>query len=138
MFQLTPLPIDIIACIQQAQHPEIGAMELFIGMTRNTKEDNGIHSLYYEAYDEMVKTEAESLETTLKERFPQIRDVIILHRTGSVPVMEPSLLVILTASHRKTLFQAMDECLDLIKKKLPIWKKGIYEDGQEQWLTNQF
>jgi len=107
-------------------------------MTRNNQEDLGIHSLYYEAYEEMVGQSAQTLEKTIKERYPSIRELIIIHRTGSVPIMEPSLLVILTASHRKSLFQAMEECIDLIKKNLPIWKKGIYEDGHEQWLTNQF
>ena len=138
MFQLTPLPINISYWIQLAQRPEIGAMELFIGMTRNHKEDQGILALYYEAYEEMVGISALSLEKTIKERYPSIQELVIIHRTGSVPVMEPSLLVIITASHRKSLFQAMDECVDLIKKNLPIWKKGIYEDGHEQWLTNQF
>ena len=121
MFQLTPLPINISYWIQQAQRPEIGAMELFIGISRNHKEDQGILALYYEAYEEMVGKSALSLEKTIKERYPSIQE-----------------LVIITASHRKSLFQAMDECVDLIKKNLPIWKKGIYEDGHEQWLTNQF
>ena len=61
MFQLTPLPINISYWIQQVQRPEIGAMELFIGMTRNHKEDRGILSLYYEAYEEMVGKSALSL-----------------------------------------------------------------------------
>lgn len=138
MFTLTSSPIDIAEWIEQAKHPEVGAIEIFIGTTRNDKEDCGILSLYYEAYDEMVPTSAASLEDKMKERYPQIKDLWIIHRTGIVPVKEPALLVILTASHRKELFQAMEECLDLIKRDLPIWKKGIYVDGHEKWLTNQF
>ena len=131
-------PIEIQYWIDQCKHPEVGAMELFIGFTRNSPEDEGIVSLCYEAFEEMVFTEAVALESLMKQKYPLIRDLLMIHRTGEVPVSEPSLLVILTGSHRQTLFQAMEECIDLLKKKLPIWKKGIYKDGHEQWLTNHF
>lgn len=138
MTHLSQEPISIPYWIDQCKHPEVGAMELFIGYTRNAPEDDGITSLYYEAYEDMVSTESKALEILLKHKFPMIRELVIIHRTGEVPVAEPSLLVILTGSHRQTLFQAMEECIDLLKKKLPVWKKGIYQDGHEQWLTNHF
>ena len=138
MTHLSNDPIVIQHWIDRCRHPEVGAMELFIGYTRNSSEDEGIVSLYYEAYEDMVSTESVALENLLKQKYPLIRDLIIIHRTGNVPVSEPSLLVILTGSHRQTLFQAMEECVNLLKKKLPVWKKGIYRDGHEQWLTNHF
>ncbi|MCE5222957.1 molybdenum cofactor biosynthesis protein MoaE [bacterium] len=138
MTHLTKDPIEIQYWIDQYKHPEVGAMELFIGFTRNSPEDDGIVSLVYEAYEEMVLAEAVTLESFIKQRYPLIRDLLIIHRIGEVPVSEPSLLVVLTGSHRQTLFQAMEEYIDLLKKKLPIWKKGIYRDGHEQWLMNHF
>ncbi|MDD4663436.1 MAG: molybdenum cofactor biosynthesis protein MoaE [Caldisericia bacterium] len=138
MTHLTKDPIAIQYWIDQYRHTEVGAMELFIGFTRNSPEDDGIVSLYYEAYEEMVLAEAVALENFMKQKYPLIRDLLIIHRIGEVPVSEPSLLVILTGSHRQTLFQAMEEYIDLLKKKLPIWKKGIYQDGHEQWLMNHF
>jgi len=138
MTHLIKEPIDIQQWIDQYKHPVVGAMELFIGYTRNSPEDDGIVSLFYEAYEDMVCTEGIALEHLVKQKYPLIRDLLIVHRTGEVPVSEPSLLVILTSSHRQTLFQAMKECVDLLKQKLPVWKKGIYQDGHEQWLTNHF
>ena len=138
MTHLVKSSIEIQRWIDQCKHPEVGAMELFIGYTRNSPEDDGIVSLFYEAYEDMVSTEGVAMERLIKQKYPLIRDLLIVHRTGEVPVSEPSLLVILTGSHRQTLFQAMEECVDLLKQKLPVWKKGIYQDGHEQWLTNHF
>jgi molybdopterin synthase catalytic subunit len=128
--------IDIPYWIGQCTHPNIGAMSLFIGYTRNAPEDRGIVSLYYEAYEDMVAMVASTLENELKQRYPLMRDLLIIHRTGEVKVSEPSLLVILTGSHRQTLCEATEVCVNLLKQKLPIWKKGKFENGQEEWLTN--
>jgi len=45
-----------------------------------------------------------------------------------------SLLVLVSSVHREHALEALRQCVDLIKEKLPVWKKEIYTDGSTRWI----
>ena len=61
------------------------------------------------------------------------------HRIGEVPAGECSVLIVAASPHRVHAIAAASECIDLIKTKVPIWKKEFYA-GQEAetaaWKAN--
>jgi molybdopterin synthase catalytic subunit len=49
--------------------------------------------------------------------------------------MEASVAIAVSAAHRKEAFEACRYAIDELKKRVPIWKKEIFEDG-EVWVEN--
>ena len=77
--------------------------------------------------------------TELAQKYDSVRGIVIYHRIGEVPAGECSLLIVVASPHRVHALQAVAEAIDLVKAKVPIWKKEFYE-GQEAesaaWKAN--
>ena len=58
-----------------------------------------------------------------------ISDLFCKHRVGKVKVGETSLHVIIWSKHRKEGFKALAYFISELKKRIPIWKWAILEDG---------
>jgi molybdopterin synthase catalytic subunit len=59
--------------------------------------------------------------------------VAIGHRTGRVDIGETSLVVAVSAAHRRPAFEAALYFVDRLKEVVPIWKKEYFEGG-EVWI----
>tara|TARA_B100001750_G_scaffold167208_1_gene135699 strand:+ start:543 stop:839 length:297 start_codon:yes stop_codon:yes gene_type:complete len=80
----------------------------------------------------------------INERW-SIRDVAIAHRLGRLEIGDISLVVAVSAPHRKDAFLACQYSVDRIKQIVPIWKKEMFEDGEiwvgsdgEHYLSKSF
>lgn len=58
-------------------------------------------------------------------------------RLGVVPVQEASIVIAISSPHRTDAIQATEWCIDTVKKKVPIWKKEVYDDNKAQWKENK-
>lgn len=114
--------------------PEAGGVDIFLGTTRNHSKGKRVVRLEYEAYVPMALKLMSEIETEIRERW-SIHKLSMIHRTGVVPVMEPSVAIAVSASHRKEAFEACRYAIDELKKRVPIWKKEIFDDG-ETWVEN--
>ncbi len=45
-----------------------------------------------------------------------------------MPVSEASVIIIAVSAHRRAAIEAVSEAIDLLKEKVPIWKKEFYAD----------
>ncbi len=59
----------------------------------------------------------------IRVRWPQIKNIAIYHRLGSVPVKETSIVIAISSPHRKDSLEAVDFCINEFKRVVPIWKK---------------
>jgi molybdopterin synthase catalytic subunit len=104
-----------------------GAMSVFIGKVRNDEVDGKrVRALEYSAYEEMAGEEAEAIVNTVKLAFSDVRTVIIVHSTGIVKAGETSLFIMVTSGHRDHATRACRHTLEMVKEKLPVWKKEIF------------
>ena len=57
-----------------------------------------------------------------------------------MPVSEASVLIIAVSAHRRAAIDAVSESIDLLKEKVPIWKKEFYADDdtmhEPKWKQN--
>jgi len=114
-----------------------GAHVSFIGQVRADNIDNKIvKEIDYSAYDEMVNLEFKRIISDISTKYDDLQQIIILHSIGKVKVGENSLFVFLSAGHRKNIFTALDDIVNQIKKRVPIWKKEILEDASYVWTEN--
>jgi molybdopterin synthase catalytic subunit len=112
-----------------------GAHAFFLGQVRDDVVDGKtVAGIEYSAYAEMVAPVVEAIRGELFNEFPDLLRVDILHSTGLVKCGEISLFVGVSSGHRKQSFAALEKCVDLIKERLPVWKKELFTDGTSRWI----
>lgn len=132
MVALTNRPIDVADLISQLTAPESGGIDVFIGTTRNHSNGRDVLRLEYEAFETMAVDQMKDLERRARERWPLHR-VVIVHRLGIVPVGEASVVIGVSAGHRKEAFEACRFLIDALKQEVPIWKREHFADGTVEW-----
>jgi molybdopterin synthase catalytic subunit len=104
-----------------------GAVAVFIGKVRDDEhEGRRVVAIEYSAYEEMAVKETEAVIKTVKAAFSDVRKVVIVHSTGMVRSGETSLFIMVTAGHRDHATRACRHTLEMVKEKLPIWKKELF------------
>ncbi|MEC7242811.1 MAG: molybdenum cofactor biosynthesis protein MoaE [Myxococcota bacterium] len=134
MFLLQKEVLDPSPLRRAVSDPGHGALLLFEGVTRDHFEGRRVTHLEYEAYAAMALLEMERIAADALLKWPTVK-IAIAHRTGPVGLGETSLIVAVGAPHRPEGYEANRFVLEAIKKRLPVWKKEVYEDGQE-WKAN--
>ena len=134
MAELVRAPLDVAALLAAAAHPSCGAVNLFLGTTRDHHQGRRVLRLEYEAYDRMALAALETLEREARERF-QLAHCAIVHRLGEVPVTEASVAVVTSSAHRAAAFDAARWVMDELKRSVPIWKKEHFEGGDTAWVA---
>src|SRR5215208_4267735 len=134
-FELTTEPIDVGQVARRVVLPECGATVTLDGYAREWT--NGKRTLYlvYEAYDSMALTEMQRLGVEAHKRF-EIAHIGIVHRTGRIEIGETSVVIAASAPHRRAAFEACEWAIKELKRTVPIWKKEVFENGEE-WVTPQ-
>ena len=111
-------------------HQQDGAELIFNGRVRDTELGENITALEYEQYEGMAETELTQLAEETVGKFP-IHDLFCKHRIGKINVGETSLHVVIWSKHRKEGLEAMTWFITELKKRVPIWKWAIMEDGRK-------
>jgi len=132
-----PIPESYIR-LESAGRPRLtpaGAHAIFLGQVRDDLVDGKtVTGIEYSAYADMIAPVVEAIREELFNEFSDLMRVDILHSTGLVKCGEISLLVGVSSGHRKQSFAALEKCVDLIKEKLPVWKKELFTDGSSRWI----
>jgi molybdopterin converting factor subunit 1 len=131
-FELTTEPIDVGRVARRVVLPECGATVTLDGYAREWTKGRRTLYLVYEAYDSMALTEMQRLGAEAHKRF-EIAHIGIVHRTGRLDIGETSVVIAVSAPHRQAAFQACEWAIRELKRTVPIWKKEVYEDG-EDWV----
>jgi len=134
-FELTTEPIDVGSVARRVVLPECGAIVSLDGFTREWTAGRQTKYLVYEAYDGMAISEMERLGAEAHRRFA-IAHIGIVHRTGRLEIGETSVVISVSAPHRRAAFEACEWAITELKRTVPIWKKEVYEDG-EAWAEPQ-
>ena len=132
-FELTTEPIDVGSVARRVVLPECGAIVSLDGFTREWTKGRQTQYLVYEAYDGMAVSEMQRLGVEAHKRF-DIAHIGIVHRTGRLEIGETSVVISVSAPHRKAAFEACEWAIKELKRTVPIWKKEVYADG-EAWVT---
>ena len=136
--ELTTDPIDITSVARRVVPEECGATVSLDGYARRftkdktTGEMRETEYLFYEAYESMAIKEMRKLIDAAKEQF-EISHVGIVHRLGKLEIGETSVVISVASPHRKAAFAACEWIIRELKRKVPIWKKEVYANG-EVWI----
>jgi molybdopterin synthase catalytic subunit len=129
---------DIIDLMEKMTgNTDTGGHSIFIGQVRADITGNKrVIAIEYSAYEAMVRIEAEKIKETIYSEFENAEFIGIIHSTGIVKAGEISLAVLVSARHRHQAISACSKTVELIKERLPVWKKEIFDDGTGEWKQN--
>ncbi len=140
-YELTTDPIDLAAVARRVVPAECGATVTLDGYARRFTKDREsgemreTEYLVYEAYEPMALKEMAKLIERAKAEF-EVSAIGIVHRLGRLAIGETSVVVSVTAPHRKAAFAACEWMIKELKRTVPIWKKEVYADG-EAWSEGE-
>jgi len=134
-----PISSEILAeIIISKDQDNVGANSIFLGKIRaDAFEDKRVREIEYSAYFPMLVPVIDDIVKFVFDKYNDLTDIKIIHSTGTVKVGEIALLVFVACGHRTQSFKAVEEIVELIKEKLPVWKKEIFEDDTYTWPNNQ-
>lgn len=118
--------------VEAVASPAAGAIDVFLGVVRDNNLGRDVQYLVYEAYPAMAEREMRAIGEEASSRF-SLEAYAVLHRTGRLEIGETSLLVVVSSAHRAASFEACHWMVDEIKKRVPVWKKEVWTDG-EAWV----
>jgi len=131
-FRLSEAPLSLDAVVEEVRSDEAGAIATFTGTTRVHSRGRRVTHLEYEAYQGMAEDVMAQIAGELRRRY-ELCDVAIHHRVGRVGIGEPSVVIAVSAPHRQDALAACKDAIDTLKETVPLWKKEVYEGGEE-WI----
>lgn len=134
-FELTTDPIDVGAVARRVVLPKCGATVTLDGYAREWTKGRQTLYLVYEAYQPMALQEMCRLGQQAHDEF-EIAHIGIIHRTGRLEIGETSVVIAVSAPHRRAAFEACEWAIQELKRTVPIWKKEVFADG-EIWVEGE-
>jgi MoaE-MoaD fusion protein len=131
-FRLSAHGLSLDAVVREVRREEAGAIATFTGTVRNRSRGRDVVHLEYEAFEGMAEEVMSTLAEELRGRY-SLCGIAIHHRVGRVEIGEPSVVIAVSAPHRADALAACREAIDTLKQTVPLWKKEVYEGGEE-WI----
>jgi molybdopterin synthase catalytic subunit/molybdopterin converting factor small subunit len=131
-FLVTEEPLSLDAAVAEVADDRAGAIATFNGTVRRESRGREVTRLEYEAYAEMAEDVMAQLARDLEARY-DLCALAIHHRVGTLGIGEASVVIAVSAPHRQDALAACSDAIDRLKETVPLWKKEVYEGGEE-WI----
>ncbi len=135
MFALCNTPLDAHPWTQEPISQQCGAWVVFIGRVRCRNNGRVVGRLEFEGAVALAENEFARIEAEARARFA-IAEIRCLHRVGTLVVGETAVWLGVGGAHRDASFAACRYVIDELKRRLPIWKKEHYDNGDSGWLNH--
>ncbi len=133
MFKITRKVIKVEDVIRAVETDDAGAIVHFLGTVRNNTEGREVSYLEYEAYLPMAEKKLAEIAQEIYKKWGLDR-VAVIHRVGRLEIGEVSVAVAVASPHRKDAFEACHYAMNRLKQIVPIWKREVWVDGEEEWV----
>jgi molybdopterin synthase catalytic subunit len=131
--KITSETLNLSVCVDKVLSPQAGGIDVFVGTVRDHTKGKKVIRLEFEAYEKMALSEMQKIADEMMKRWP-LHNILIHHRVGVLQIGEVPVIIAVSASHRDAAFDACRYAIDTLKQTVPIWKKEIFEDGEE-WVA---
>ncbi|WP_179009199.1 molybdenum cofactor biosynthesis protein MoaE [Winogradskyella forsetii] len=134
-----PITTEFIAdsiAKHQTKH-NIGAHNIFLGQVRADKiKDKTVAAIDFTCYEDMANPILEAIREKAFKTF-NLTCMHIYHSLGEIKAGEICFFVFVSAKHSKEVYDATEYLVNIVKKKVPLFGKEIFEDDSHQWKVNQ-
>ena len=129
-FLLSDETLSLDRVVDEVRDEQAGAIATFTGTTRIHSRGREVTHLDYEAYEGMAEQVMEQIAAELRERY-EVCGIAIHHRVGRVGIGDTSVIIAVSAPHRAAAVAACKDAIERLKEQVPLWKKDVYEGGEE-------
>ena len=130
---VTSEPLDAARLLAETLSPADGAAVLFWGVVRGENDGRPVTHLEYHAYAEMAERQMHRIAEEAIARFGT-GDIRVVHRVGDLRVGEASVAIAVASPHRGEAYQASRYVIEELKKRVPVWKREGYAEGDTEWV----
>ncbi len=133
---VTREPIDSRALAEDLQGDGDGAVIVFEGVVRNNSKGRRTLYLDYECYVPLALRQLAAIGHDILKR-TDIHGIALVHRIGRLEIREASVSIVVASAHRHPAYQASLDAINEVKRKVPVWKKEHFADG-EVWVEGEW
>jgi molybdopterin synthase catalytic subunit len=128
LFRVLETPLSVADAVAAVSAPDIGGVDVFLGIVRDHNDGRAVTLLEYHAYVSMAEKQMQRIAEAIARQLPGVR-LAALHRIGSLSVGDLAVVCAAGAAHRGEAFTACRLLIDRIKQQLPVWKREHGPDG---------
>lgn len=133
LIEITRDPIDPASVLGRVGGSPDGASLLFLGTVRDHNDGRTVDGMEYEAYEAMATEVLRAIADEAARELGTGR-VAVVHRIGTLTVGDVSVAIAVSSPHRGQAYHASRYVIEEIKKRLPVWKREHYTDGERAWV----
>ncbi|KYK57908.1 molybdenum cofactor synthesis protein 2b [Drechmeria coniospora] len=122
--------------MDRVRSPQAGAIVLFAGTTRDSFAGKAVKELQYTAYGKLALRTMLSIARDVSVRHG-LTGMAMIHRLGTVPIGEESILIAVSSPHRQAAWRAGEEALEECKAKVEVWKREEFHGEEGVWRANR-
>ena len=126
-------PLDVSAACAAVSDPAHGAIDLFVGVVRNSHQGQAVTGITYDVHETLALATFRDICCEAQHQWPGTR-YYLAHFHGYLDVGGISVLIAASSPHRAEAFEACRHVIEEIKKRAPVWKKEHYISGESAWL----
>jgi molybdopterin synthase catalytic subunit len=130
--RLTHARLDVTELVKRVARDGAGATSLFVGTVRDVHRGRRVARLDYEAYEPMAVREMAAVAREVAAAHGAA--VAIEHRLGTLEIGEASVVIATSHAHRTLAITACADAIELVKRRVPIWKREHFADGGVDWV----
>ena len=132
LLALRDTPLDVAEVLAAVEDPAAGGVVSFTGLVRDHDGGRSVRELEYVAHPDAVqalRAVAEAVAADLP-----VHGLAAVHRTGLLAVGDVAVVVAASAAHRGQAFEAARRLIDDLKASVPVWKRQVFDDGEQEWV----
>lgn len=125
-------PLDVAEVLAALEDAGGGGVAMFVGRVRDVDHDRAVRALEYAAHPSATA----ALESVCAQVLAahDVLAVAAVHRIGHLEVGDLAVVSGAVARHRGQAFEASQALIDRLKAEVPIWKRQLFADGDEEWV----
>jgi molybdopterin synthase catalytic subunit len=132
LLEIRDTPLDVGEAYAAVLGRDSGGITVFVGTVRDQDSGRSVVSLEYSAHPTAAARLREVVEQVVA-RHP-VQAVAAVHRTGALEIGDIAVIVAVACAHRGDAFVACRELIDELKATVPIWKRQVFTEGDEEWV----
>jgi molybdopterin synthase catalytic subunit len=131
--EVTTDVLDVRALASAVDDPAAGAVVTFAGVVRDHDRGREVQCIEYVAHPTAERIIAEVAAEIVASA--PVDALAVSHRVGELAVGDCALAVAVSAAHRREAFDAASEVVEQVKHRLPVWKRQVFADGSDEWVS---
>jgi molybdopterin synthase catalytic subunit len=133
LIAISDAPLDVAAHEAAVGDPAGGARVVFCGVVRDHDHGRAVVELEYQGHPSAADVLREVVDEFRKE--PELIGIAVSHRVGMLHVGDVALVAAVSTAHRGAAFDICGRFVDEVKRRLPIWKRQVFDDGTDEWVN---